>query len=95
MSQSIGNWTLCRSKIQRLISPYIDNEIDAKDRVKLETHLNKCPKCKEIYQNLLLAKNAVKLIRIPPPAEPPEFPERLLKKKISKFSGKKLNKKEK
>ena len=86
MSLSIGNRTLCRSKTRRLISPYVDDELDAEDKVQVEIHLNKCPKCKEIYQNALFAKNSIKRIQIPQPVEPPEFPVLLLKKKNLKTS---------
>lgn len=88
MSLSIGNRTLCRSKARRLISSYVDDELDAEDKAQVEIHLNKCPKCKEIYQNLLFAKNSIKYIQIPQPAEPPEFPFLLLKKKKLKTSKK-------
>lgn len=93
MSLSSGNLTFCRSKIRRLISPYLDDEIDAKDKIKLEAHLNKCQECREVYQNLLFAKNAAELIQIPQPAEPPEFPAQLLKKKNLKTPAKKFYKK--
>lgn len=38
--------------IEKLLSPYLDNELDPTERQQVEAHLNQCPSCAQLYTAL-------------------------------------------
>jgi len=38
--------------IEKLLSPYLDNELDPAERLQVEKHLNQCPSCAQLYAAL-------------------------------------------
>jgi len=38
--------------IEKLLSPYLDNELDPVERLQVEEHLNQCPSCALLYAAL-------------------------------------------
>ena len=38
--------------IEKLLSPYLDNELDPAERLQMEEHLNQCPSCAQLYAAL-------------------------------------------
>jgi len=38
--------------IEKLLSPYLDSELDPAERLQVEEHLNQCPSCAQLYAAL-------------------------------------------
>lgn len=38
--------------IEKLLSPYLDNELDPAEKKQVEEHLNQCPSCAQLYAAL-------------------------------------------
>lgn len=66
--QSLG---LCvNRRCRRLITPFIDGELDVENRQRVEEHLHKCAACLAEYDELLFASRIVSKLALPstPPA---------------------------
>ena len=48
----------CR-QIHRLINDFLDGELGEKDRQQLQAHLEKCPSCRDMYEDLKAIKSGV------------------------------------
>jgi anti-sigma factor RsiW len=46
-------------QIEKLLSPYLDNELDPTERQQVEEHLNQCPSCAQLYTALREAVEAL------------------------------------
>ena len=63
----------CERDCRPLLSPYIDGELEARLRARVEAHLARCPRCRREYDEILFAARAVKGLT-PPAAPPTAFP---------------------
>lgn len=59
------------------VSAYLDDELDASDRLELEDHLRRCVTCPPLYQALVTATAALGRFRDPDSVIPPEVAERI------------------
>ncbi|MGH9903540.1 MAG: zf-HC2 domain-containing protein, partial [Pyrinomonadaceae bacterium] len=57
----------CARDCRPQLSPYIDGELDARMRARVEAHLRGCARCRGEYDEILFAARAATLI-VPPPA---------------------------
>ena len=68
--------TLCFiSRYRRLLTPYIDGELDRPAQTQFEKHLEKCARCRAEYDRLLFASRIVSQLALPvaPPAGVPAW----------------------
>ena len=59
------------STVIKLLHPYIDQELDVKESVRIQTHLQECPYCREMFSAEQAFQALVRQNAAPPPA--PEF----------------------
>ena len=57
------------SKAQILINDHIDHLLDDRKVQKLEGHLQKCPRCRDLHAEMLLMVNEAKQLEMIPPSE--------------------------
>jgi Putative zinc-finger/FecR protein len=68
----------CTLRYRRLLSPYIDRELDATTRSRLEQHLVGCSRCRSLCERLSTASRLVSSIPIPARVPAPDgFTRRL------------------
>ncbi|HDT11176.1 MAG TPA: hypothetical protein ENN58_00405 [bacterium] len=72
--------------IEKLLSPYLDNELAPAERLQVEEHLNQCPSCAQLYAALQETVDAL--------SEMPELEiSEDLQKRLYKIEKKKLRSK--
>ncbi len=59
------------STVIKLLHPYLDRELDVKEAVRIQTHLQECPYCRELFSAEQAFQDLVRQNAAPPPA--PEF----------------------
>lgn len=55
-------------KVERLLTPYLDERLEEGMRREVEAHLRGCPRCEEAHRTLRATRNALAAMG---PAEPP------------------------
>ncbi len=76
-------------KINELINRYIDNELAAEDRIKIEKHLRECGECRREYERLIKIQELSLLVK---PLEPaPESLDELTLRIRRKIAQEQLN----
>lgn len=53
------------NKIEDLLSPYLDGELERDDIIRVEKHLSECEKCSLTLKSFVLIKQKVRRIEIP------------------------------
>lgn len=56
------------SKIEELLSPYIDGELSRDEIIRVERHILECKNCEELLKDFQLIKEKVRGIEIPQPS---------------------------
>ncbi len=59
----------CES-IRKLVYPYLDNELDVKEGLRVQSHLNECPCCASLYQAEKVFLDDLRAGLQPPPPAP-------------------------
>jgi hypothetical protein len=60
----------CRWRYSRLLSTYVDNELKAPAADDLSRHLHECSRCRAEFEQLRLARRALREFEIPPMRSP-------------------------
>ncbi|KAA0259227.1 zf-HC2 domain-containing protein [Deferribacter autotrophicus] len=81
------------TKYRKMISLYVDNELNDYEVSDLITHIKKCDNCKTYYENILSLKDNIKISFTTNPVDYDKSAE--IMSKISRSAGKGLNKKKK
>lgn len=56
-------------EIRELMSGYLDNELDADQTARLETHLAQCPSCRDELEDMTLVVTAASTLTVDQPPE--------------------------
>lgn len=72
------------STVIKLLHPYLDRELDVKEAVRVQTHLQECPYCYELFSAEQAFQNLVRQDAEPPPA--PEFARQCVTAALSRES---------
>ena len=72
------------STVIKLLHPYLDRELDVKESVRIQTHLQECPYCREMFSPEQAFQDLVRQHVAPPPA--PEFTRRCITAALSRES---------
>ncbi len=67
--KQLGEYLFCVAYFRRLLTPYIDGELDALKQTRVQRHLGKCERCQREYDHLLFASRVVSHLILP--VEPP------------------------